>query len=172
MRDVDGVAGACHFDRVALCTLGIPTFQVRADRSIASGHHHPARFGSPGSRGDRRGEIVRKVEHLRFRHESGLLGRQVRSEQFMKLSRIDIRETVRSFLYGARFGQVAWETLSVVSLILSSIWHVRRDVYQSDNSWIRAGFSKYGSSVAMSDKNAWSILQGEHTLRRSHIILE
>src|SRR5580700_9982452 len=90
----------------------------------------------------------------------------------MKLSRIDIRETVRSFLYGARFGEVARETLSVVSLILSSIWHVRRDVHQSDNSSICASFRNYGSAVAVSDKNARSILQGKHTLRRSHIILE
>src|SRR5580700_7155097 len=90
----------------------------------------------------------------------------------MKLSRIDIRETVRSFLYGARFGQVAWETLSVVSLVLSSIRHVRRDVHQADHRWIRAGFCNYGSPIAVRDKNARSILQGEHTLRRSHIILE
>src|SRR6266849_6308231 len=48
------VAGARDFDRVALGPLGIPTFQVRADGSIASRHEHPGRFGSPGSRGDRR----------------------------------------------------------------------------------------------------------------------
>jgi len=38
MRDVDCVAGACDFDRVALGPLAIPTFQVRADGSIASRH--------------------------------------------------------------------------------------------------------------------------------------
>ena len=37
-RDVDRVAGARDFDRVALGPLGIPTFQVRADGSIASRH--------------------------------------------------------------------------------------------------------------------------------------
>src|SRR2546425_13156278 len=35
---VDRVAGACDFDRVALGPLGIPTFQVRVDGSIASRH--------------------------------------------------------------------------------------------------------------------------------------
>src|SRR5580700_11516898 len=52
--DVDRVAGARDFDRVALGPLGIPTFQVRADGSIASRHEHPGWFGSPGGRGDRR----------------------------------------------------------------------------------------------------------------------
>src|SRR3984957_20994640 len=90
----------------------------------------------------------------------------------MKLRRVDIGETVRGFLYGARLGEAAREALSVVRLVLSSVWHVRRDVHQSDNSWIRASFRNYGSAVAASDKNARSILQGEHTLRRSQIILE
>src|ERR1700683_5177571 len=152
------MARACDFDRVALGPPGIPTFQVRVDGSIASRHYHPARFGSPGSRGDRRCEIVRKVEHLRARHECGPVGGKVSCEQFMKLGRVDIGEAVRRFLYGARFGEVAREALSVVRLVLSSVWHVRRDVHQSDNSWIRAGFSNYSSAVAMSDKNARAFL--------------
>ena len=45
---------------------GVPTFQVRADGSIAPATGHPARFCSPGSRDDRRREIVC---NLRSRHE-------------------------------------------------------------------------------------------------------
>src|SRR5580704_2837538 len=94
--------------------FGIPTFQLRADGSIASRHYHPARFGSPGRRGDRRREIVRKVEHLRARHECGLVAGKVSCEQFMKLRRVDIGETVGRFLYGARLGEVARKALSVL----------------------------------------------------------
>src|SRR5580704_1238623 len=90
----------------------------------------------------------------------------------MKLRRVDICETVGRFLYGARFGEVARKALSVLGLFLSSIWHVRRDVHQANHRWFRARFRNYGSPIAVRDKNARSILQGEHTLRRSHIILE
>src|SRR5580658_8100840 len=99
---------------MTLGPLGIPPFQVRVDGSIASRHYHPAWFGSPGSRGDRRCEIVCKVEYLRARHECGLVGGKVSCEQFMKLRRVDIGETVRRFLYGARFGEVARKALSVL----------------------------------------------------------
>ena len=54
MGDVDRVAGACDFDRVALGPLGIPTFQIGVNGSVGSRHQHPAWFGSPGSGGDRR----------------------------------------------------------------------------------------------------------------------
>src|SRR5271154_625103 len=54
VRYKDAMTGACDFDRMALGPLGIPTLQVRVDGSIASRHYHPARFGSPGGRGDRR----------------------------------------------------------------------------------------------------------------------
>src|SRR5580704_19091792 len=114
MRDVDGVTRACHFDRLAVGPVGIPTFQIRVDGSIVPRHHHPARFRSPGCRSDRRREIVCKIEHLRARHECGLVGGKVSCEQFMKLRRVDIGETSWRFLYGPRFGEVAWKALSVV----------------------------------------------------------
>jgi len=40
-----------------------------------------------------------------------------------------------------------------------SVWHVGRDVHQAHHGWICARFSNYGTPIAMSDKNAWSILQ-------------
>src|ERR1700735_5323442 len=97
-----------------MSSLGVPSFAVRVDGSFAPGHYHPARFGSPGSRGDCRREIVRKVEHLRARHECGLVAGKVSCEQFMKLCRVNICETVGRFLYGARFGEVTRKALSVV----------------------------------------------------------
>ena len=36
MRNVDRVAGACDFDRVAVSPLGVPTFQIWVDGSSVS----------------------------------------------------------------------------------------------------------------------------------------
>jgi hypothetical protein len=90
----------------------------------------------------------------------------------MKLRGVEISETVSRRLYRGRLAEVTWEAFSDVSLILSSIWHVGRDVYQSNNRWIRAGFSDYGSAITMRDKNAWSILLSQDALRRSHIFFK
>ena len=76
------------------------------------------------------------------------------------------------FYYSRRLTKVAGETLSVISLILSNIWHMSRDVDQTGNGWIVPGFSNYHSRVAVSNKNAWSILQSEHALGRRHIFFE
>jgi hypothetical protein len=121
-------------------------------------YQHPAWFASPPSRGDDRFEIHSCVEHLRSRHESDLLSWQVGCEVLMKLRRIEVSETVCRLLYRRRLAEVTWESFSIVSLILSSIWHVGRDVHQSGNRWIRPRFSNYGSPVAVSHKNALAIL--------------
>jgi hypothetical protein len=76
----------------------------------------------------------------------------------MKLRGIEVSKTVCCLLYRTRLAEVTREALSVASLTLSSIWHVGRDVHQSGNPWMRPGFSNYGSPIAMSDKNARSIL--------------
>jgi len=76
-------------------------------------------------------EIVGKVEHLRSRHETGLLRRQVGREVLMKLRRVEISEIVCRLLYRTRLAQVTWEALPVVSLVLSRVGHVRRDVYKT-----------------------------------------
>ncbi len=47
----------------------------------------------------------------------------------MKLCGVKVNETVSRLLYRSRLAEVTWETLSVVSLILSSIRHVGRDVH-------------------------------------------
>jgi hypothetical protein len=60
--------------------------------------------------------------------------------------------------YRSRLAEVNGEALSVISLILFSIWHVGRDIHQSRNRWIRPGLSNYGSSVAMTAQNALPIL--------------
>ena len=73
-------------------------------------------------------KLSASVEHLRSRHETGLLSRQVGGEVLTKLRGINVGETVRCLLYRVRFAEITWETLSVVSLIFSSIWHVGRDV--------------------------------------------
>ena len=58
----------------------------------------------------------------------------------------------------SRLAEVNGEALSVISLILASIWHGSRDIHQSRNRWIRPGLSNYRSSVAMTDQNALPIL--------------
>jgi hypothetical protein len=51
----------------------------------------------------------------------------------MKLRRIEVRETVGGLLYRTRLAEITWETLSVVSFVLSSIGHVGRDVHQTSD---------------------------------------
>jgi len=63
----------------------------------------------------------------------------------MKLGGVEVSETVCRLLYRTRLAEVTWEALSVVSLVLSSVWHVRRDVHQAGNRWIRPRFGDYGS---------------------------
>ena len=103
-------------------------------------------------------EIVGKVEYLRSRHKGGLLSRQVGCEVLMKLRGVEVSEAIRGLFYRGRFAEVTWEALSIVRLILSSVWHVSRDVDQTGDGWIRARFSNYGSPVAVTDKNARSLL--------------
>src|SRR6266550_9616357 len=90
----------------------------------------------------------------------------------MKLRGVEVSETVCRFLYRSRLAEVTWETFSIVSLILSSVWHVGRNVDKSGNRWIGSGFGNYGSSIAVSDQNAGSILLSEHPLRSSDIFFK
>src|SRR6266478_7874553 len=166
------MAGAWDFDRVALGSCGVPPFEIRVDGSVLCRDQHPARFASPRRRGDDGFEIVGQVEHLRSRHESGLLSRQVGCEVLMKLRRVEVSETVRRLLYRSRLAEVTWEALPVVSLILSRIWHVGRDVDQTNNRWICPRFGDDGAAITVSDKNAWSILLSEHALRSSDIFFK
>ena len=79
----------------------------------------------------------------------------------MKLRGIQVGETVCRLLYRSRRAEVTWETLAIVGLILSRVWHVGRDVDQSDNRRIRSRFGNDGAAITVSHKNAWSILQSE-----------
>src|SRR6266404_5640826 len=169
---VDRVAGAGNFDFVTPGSCGVPPFEVGVNRSVFSRHQHPTWFASPRSRGDDRFEIVGQVEYLRARHESSLLSRQVGGEVLVKLGGVEICETIRSLLYCTRFAEVTGEALSVVRLILSSIWHVSCDVHQTGNGRIRSSLGNYGSPVAVSDKNARSILQSKDPLGGSHVFFE
>ena len=90
----------------------------------------------------------------------------------MKLGRINVRETICRLLYRTRLAEVTRKALSVVCFFLASVWHVRCNVHQSDNRWIRARFRNYGSPIAVCDKDARSVLQCEDTLHGGHIILE
>jgi hypothetical protein len=51
----------------------------------------------------------------------------------MKLRGIEVSETVCGLLYRSRLAEVTWESLSIVSLILSCIRHVGRDIDQPGN---------------------------------------
>src|SRR5437867_5392335 len=90
----------------------------------------------------------------------------------MELRGVKVGETVSRLLYRSRLAEVTWKTLSDVSLILASIWHVGSDVHQSGDRWIRPRFGNYRSPVAVSDKNAWSILLSQDALRSGDIFLE
>src|SRR2546425_4198404 len=91
-RDVDRVAGARDFDRVALGSCGVPPFEVGIDGSVFRRYQHPAWFASPRSLGDDRLKIVSEGEHLRSRHESGLLRREIGGELLMKLRGVEVGE--------------------------------------------------------------------------------
>src|ERR1700675_4128430 len=170
--DVDRVAGAGDFDLVTVGSCGIPAFEVWVDGPVFCRYQHPARLAFPCSCSDDCYEIVSEVEHLRSPHESALLGGQAGGEVLMKLRGVEVWETGCRLLYRTRLAEVAWEALSVVSLILSSIWHVGRVVHQTDNRWIRPGFRNYGSPIAVSDKNARSILLSKDALRGSYIFFK
>src|SRR6266550_1991042 len=113
---------------MALGSFGIPPFEIGVDGSVFCRYQHPARFASPRGRGDDCFKIVGQVEHLRSRHESSLLRRQIGGEVLMKLRGVEVSETVCRLLYRRRLAEVAREALSVVSLILSSVRHMGRDV--------------------------------------------
>ena len=84
------MAGARNFDFVAVGSRGIPPFEIGINGSVAAGYQHPAWLASPRSRGDYCFEIVRFVQHLRPRHERGVLSRQVGCEVLMKLSGVKV----------------------------------------------------------------------------------
>src|SRR5712671_3648322 len=130
MRHVHGMAGASDFSRMAVGSGRIPTFKVGVDGSVFCSYQHPAWLASPRSRGDDGFEIVSQVEHLRLRHESGLLSRQIGCEVLMKLRGIKVSKSIRRLLDRTRLAEVTRESFSVVSLILASIRHVSRDVHQ------------------------------------------
>src|SRR5438270_10762398 len=87
----------------------------------------------------------------------------------MVLSVVEVSETVCPLLYRSRLAEVTWEALSVVSLVFSSVRHVRRDVDKTGNRWIRPGFGNYSSSITVSHQTAGSILSSQQALRSSDI---
>src|SRR5271156_5761499 len=155
-----------------MSSLGIPSFKVRVDGSVLCRYQHPTWFASPRSRGDDCLEIVRCVEYLRSRHESGLLRRQIGREIFVELVGIDVGETICRLFDRTRLAEVTRKALSVVRFVFPSVWHVRSNVHQSGNRWIRTRFRNPGSPIAVCDKDARSVLQFEDTLHRGHISLK
>src|ERR1700722_2284139 len=155
-----------------MSSLGIPPFKVRVDRSVLRCDQHPTWFASPGRRGDDCLEIVGCVEYLRSRHECGLLRRQIGRKILAEPGGIEVRETIRRLLDRPRLAEVTWEALAVVRFVLPSIWHVRCNVNQSGNRWVRARFGNDGSPIAVCDKDARSVLQCEDPLHCGHVSLE
>src|SRR6266446_759848 len=153
-------------------SCGIPAFEIGINGSVFAGDQHPTWFASPRRRGDDCFEIVSCVEHLRSRHEGGLLSRKIGGEVFVKLRGIEVSKTVCCFLYRGRLTEVTREALSDISLIFSNIWHVGRDVDQSGDGWIVPRFGNYCSAITVTDQNAWSILLSKDTLRGSHIFFK
>jgi hypothetical protein len=165
--------GKTSADQAALFNSSLVRYVDLLDSYMAiGGLCHPTWFASPRSSGDDGLEIVRCVEYLRSRHECGLLRRQISRRVLMELGGIEVRETICRLLYRTRLAEVTREALSVVGFVLSSVWHVRCNVHQSSNRWIRARFRNYGSPIAVCDKDARSVLQCEDTLHGGHIIME
>ena len=90
----------------------------------------------------------------------------------MKLRRVDICETVGRFLYGALIWRGRSESAFPSTDSFAGIRHVSRDIHQARNRWIRARFRNHGSPIAMTDKDARSVLECEDTLHGSYIVLE
>src|ERR1700730_1040888 len=90
----------------------------------------------------------------------------------MKLRGIQVSEAVWRLLYRTRLAEVAREALPIVRLVLSSVWHVGCDVHQSDNGWIHPSFGNYGSPIAVSDKNARSVLKSEGPFGGSQFVVK
>src|SRR6267154_3063528 len=155
-----------------MSSLGIEPFEVGIDRSIRPCDDHPTGFFSPCRRGDDCLEIVSGVGYLRARHESGLLRRKIGCKVLMELGGIEVRETICRLLYRTRLAEVTREALSVVRFVLSSVGHVRCNVHQSGDRWVRARFGNYGSPIAVRYKDARSVLQCEDTLHGTYIVLE
>jgi hypothetical protein len=132
--------------------------------SVGSRYQHPGWFAFPSSRSNDCFEHYPQSGYLRSHHESGPLSRHVGCEVLMKLSRIEVGETICGVLYCTRLAEVAWEALAVVRLVLSSVWHVGRDIHQTSDGQARTGFGDYGSPIATTDKNAWSILLSKDAL--------
>src|SRR5208282_5648205 len=164
--------GARNFDFVAVSSRGIPPFEIGVNGSVASGYQHPAWLTSPRSSGDYCFEILGFVQHLRPRHERGLLRRDVGCEVLMKLRRIEVSETICCLLYRVRLTEITGEALSIVRLILSRIRHVGCDVHQAGNHWVSPSFSDYRSPIAVCHKNARSVLLREDAPRSGDIVLE
>jgi hypothetical protein len=57
-----------------------------------------------------------------LRHERGLFSRQVGGKILIKLGGVEISEAVCGFLYRGTLAEVTWKALSVICLILASIW--------------------------------------------------
>src|SRR5947209_17920885 len=132
---------------MTLRSFGIPPFEVGVDGSVFCRYQHPAWFASPRRCRDYSFEILSCIEHLRSRHESGLLSRQIGCEVLMELRGIEVSETVCRLLYRTRVTEVAWESFSVVGFVLARVWHVGRNVDQAGNRWIRPCFCNYRSPI-------------------------
>ena len=87
----------------------------------------------------------------------------------MKLRGIEVSKTVRRLSYRIGFAEITWKALSVLSLTLSCIWHVGRDVNQCHNLRIVRGFGDYGPTIAVCYNNARSVLLSDQPFRRDYV---
>src|SRR5580698_353619 len=170
--DINRMASAGDFDLVAVGPRSVPPFKVRIDDPVCTCYEHPAWFASPRRCSDDRLEIVSRVEHLGSRHEGCPLCRKVGCEVLPKLCGIQISEAVCRLLYCGGLTEVTGKAPSIVSLIFASVWHVGRDVHQTNNNGIIPRFCDYRSAIAMSHKNAGTVLLSKDTPCRGHIFFK
>jgi hypothetical protein len=172
MGDVDGVAGAGDFGGVGFGAGGVPAFEVGVDGAVGAGDEHPAGFAAPSGGGNGSFEIIGEVEDLGAGHGGGLRVGKIGAEIFVKLSGVEIGEAVRSFFDGARFAEVAGETLAIVGFVFSGVGHVRGDVDEGSDVRVIAGFGDDGAAVTVGDENGGAVLEREDAAGGGDVVRE
>ena len=86
--------------------------------------------------------------------------------------RSSVREHFWSDTNSPNVAEVTRKALSIVRFILSNVWHVRCNIYQSGNGWICARLRDYSSPIAVCDKDARSVLLRQDAFHGGHVILE
>src|ERR1700742_4484243 len=173
MRLVDRMARSGDLGHLAVSPLVIPFLEIGIDDLVRQSHHSPSGLPSPSRGGHRRAKNLCRGKNLRVRFEHGLRVRQVGSKEFGEVSWVEIGEAISGLLNGALcFGKYTGRFLTQGAFVFSDIRSVRGNIDEADDMRINAGLGDDGAAVTMADKDAWSGLKIEDTLRRRGVRLK